>query len=73
MIHIKIYDKGHDEMHIYAKIKCPADQRSAQLGALLIATCNIVRDAMTDLDKDAFLRMMDRAWDMEAKRSESET
>lgn len=73
MIHIKIYDKGHDETHIYAKIKCPADQRSAQLGALLIATCNIARDAMTDLDKDKFLQMMDRAWDVKTKRRESET
>ena len=73
MIHVKIYDKGHDETHIYAKIKCPADQKSAQLGALLIATCQIARDAMTDLYKDKFLQMMGRAWDREAKRSEKET
>lgn len=73
MIYIKIYGKGRDKTHIYAKIKCPADQRSAQLGALLIATCNIARDAMTDLDKDAFLQMMGDAWDAEAEGSASET
>lgn len=27
-----------------------------------------VRDAMTDLDKDAFLRMMGAAWDAESER-----
>ena len=73
MIHIKIYDKGRDETHIYAKIKCHADQKSTNLGALLIATCQIARDGLSGLDKDAFLRMMGTAWDMEAKRSESET
>ena len=73
MIHIKIYAKGRDETHIYAKIKCHADQKSTNLGALLIATCQIARDAISGLDKDAFLRMMGAAWDAEAKRSESET
>ena len=65
MIHIKIYDKGHDETHIYAKCRCPRDRQSSQLGALLVATCQIARDGLSGLDKDTFLRMMGRAWDME--------
>lgn len=65
MIHIKIYDKGHDETHIYAKCRCPEQQMSAQLGGLLVATCQIARDAISRLDKDAFLRMVSTAWDME--------
>ena len=65
MIHIKIYEKGHDETHIYAKCRCPRDKQSSQLGALLVTTCQIARDAMAGLDKDAFLRMMSMAWDME--------
>ena len=72
MIHIKIYDKGRDETRIYAKIKCPADQQSAQLGGLFMATCQIARDGLSGLDKDTFLRMMGRAWDMKTKRRESE-
>lgn len=73
MIHVKIYDKGHDETHIYAKCRCPRDKQSSQLGALLVATCQIARDAISGLDKDAFLQMMDRTWDVETKRRESET
>ena len=73
MIQIKIYEKGHDETHIYAKCRCPRDKQSSQLGALMVATCQIARDAISGLDKDAFLRMMGRAWDAETKRSESET
>ena len=69
MIHVKIYDKGHDETHIYAKIKCPADQRSAQLSALLVATCQIARGAMTKPDKDAFLLAMSAAWDAQEEGS----
>lgn len=73
MIHIKIYDKGHDETRIYVKRRCPKDQMRPQLGALLVATCQIVRDTISGLDKDAFLQMMGAAWDAEVKRSESET
>ena len=72
MIHIKIYDKGHDETHIYAKCRCPRQQMSAQLGGLLVATCHIARDAISGLDKDAFLRMVSTAWDAETERRESE-
>ena len=68
MIHIKIYDKGHDETHIYAKCRCPGDKKFAQLGALLMAACQIARDVQTGLDKDAFLRMMGRAWDAQEER-----
>ena len=65
MIHIKIYDKGHDETHIYAKAHCPRQQMAAQLGALLVATCQIARDAISGLDKDKLLQMMSTAWDIE--------
>lgn len=68
MIHVKIYDKGHDETHIYAKCRCPRDKQSSQLGALLVATCQIARDAMAKPDKDAFLRMMSTAWDIEQEK-----
>ena len=69
MIRIKIYDKGRDETGVYIKIKCPANLMSAQLGALLITTCKMVRDAMTEPDKDAFLQMMGRAWDAQEERN----
>lgn len=65
MIHIKIYDKGHDETHIYVKCRCPKDQTRPQLGALLVATCQIARDAISGLDKDKLLQMMSTVWDME--------
>lgn len=73
MIHIKIYDKGCDEAHIYATCRCPKDQTRPQLGALLVATCQIARDAISGLDKDKLLQMMSTAWGAEAKRSGSET
>lgn len=65
MIHIKIYDKGHDETRIYVKRRCPKDQTRPQLGALLVATCQIARDAISGLDKDKLLQMMSTVWDME--------
>lgn len=68
MIQIKIYEKGRDETHIYTKCRCPEQQMSAQLGALLIATCRIARNATTKPDKDAFLRMMSTAWDIEQEK-----
>lgn len=73
MIYIKIYGKGRDKTHIYTKADCKGDQIGPQVTALLVTTCQIARDAISGLDKDAFLRMMGTAWDMEAKRSESET
>ena len=36
---------------------------TAQLSALLVATCQIARGAMTKPDKDAFLLAMSAAWD----------
>ena len=68
MIHIKIYDKGHDETRIYVKRRCPKDQTRPQLGALLVATCQIARDAISGLDKDKLLRMMGAAWDAVEER-----
>lgn len=58
MIHIKIYDKGCDEAHIYATCRCPRQQMAAQ----------IARGAMTKPDKDAFLLAMSAAWDAVEER-----
>ena len=69
MIHIKIYDKGCDEAHIYATCRCPRQQMTAQLSTLFIATCQIARGAMTKPDKDAFLRAMSAAWDAQEEGS----
>lgn len=63
MIHIKIYGKGRDKTHIYATCRCSGQQMTAQLSALLVATCQIARGAMTKPDKDAFLLAMSAAWD----------
>lgn len=68
MIHIKIYNKGRSKTHTYVKAHCPMQQIVAQMSALLIATCRIARDAMTDADKDKFLQMMGAAWDAESER-----
>lgn len=73
MIHIKIYNKGRSKTRTYVKAHCPMQQIVAQMSALLIATCRIARDAMTDTDKDEFLQMMGAAWDAESERRESET
>lgn len=69
MMHIKIYDNGCDEAHIYATCRCPRQQMAAQMSALLIATCQIARSAMTKPDKDAFLLAMSAAWDAQEERS----
>ena len=73
MIYIKIYGKGHGKTHTYVKADCPGQHMAAQLTALLMTTCQIARNATTEPDKDKFLQMMGVAWDVEAKRSESET
>lgn len=72
MIYIKIYGKGRDKTHIYANANCRGNPIGPQVAALLATTCQIARDAMAGLDKDAFLQMMGAAWDAEVKRSESE-
>lgn len=72
MIYIKIYGKGRDKTHIYTNANCRGNQIVPQVAALLATTCQIARDALAGLDKDAFLQMMGAAWDAEVKRSESE-
>lgn len=69
MIHIKIYGKGRGKTHIYANVDYSGQQMADQLTALLMTTCQIARDAISGLDKDEFLRIMGRAWDMQEERS----
>lgn len=73
MIHIKIYGKGKGMVYQWARIKCQPHNKSAEVSALLLTVCDIMRSASGDnMSRDKFLEAMGKAWDYKEDNDEQE-
>lgn len=71
MIHIKIYGKGKDTVHQWVKINCQQRNKSAEVSALLLTVCQIMRSASDgNMSRDEFLEAMGKAWDYKEDNDE---
>lgn len=71
MIHIKIYGKGKDRTHCWCKINCRTQDKSAEVSALLLTVCDIMRSASGDnMSRDKFLEAIGKAWDYKEDNDE---